>query len=136
MAKLKAFKRDSRYQTTGEWVQIGEEYDDLEILTRGFTDSYTDKRSAMFRKTALKYRGDVSKVTTAEGRDITIECLISECLLDVRNLLDEAGQPVTFAAFCGNLRDPDYADLYTATLMACGMVGRARAADADADVKN
>lgn len=138
MAKLKNFKRNlSQAYDAGEWVRVGDEYEDLEIQTRGFTDEYTDMRNALLRRTAVqKYRGDTSKITTAENRDITIDCIASKSLLGIRNLVDDDMQPVTLPAFIEMLRDPDYSDLYTAALVACANVGRARAADADDDVKN
>ena len=138
MAKLANFKRNmTKAIDSGEWVRVGDEYDDLEIMTRGFTDEYTDMRNALLRRTATqKYRGDASKITTAEGRDITVDCLEAKCLLGVRNLVDDAGQPVVMPAFLKMLRDPDYSDLFTAALVACANVGRARTADAEDDVKN
>lgn len=138
MAKLKNFKRDmAKALDSGEWVRVGDEYDDLEIQTRGFTDEYTDMRNALLRRTAVqRYRGDLTKVTTAESRDITIDCIAAKSILGVRNLIDDDGQPVTLAAFVDMLRDPDYSDLFTAALVACANVGRARTADAEDDVKN
>lgn len=138
MAKLRNFKRNlSQAYDSGEWVRVGDEYDDLEIQTRGFTDGYTDMRAALLRRVAVqKYRGDANKITSAEARDITIDCLEAKSLLGVRNLVDDDEQPVTLAAFIKMLRDPDYSELFTAALVACNNVGRARTADAEDDVKN
>lgn len=135
MAKLKTFKRVM--PKDGEWVRVGDEYDDLEIQTRGFTDEYTDMRNARLRRLSMqRHSGDATKITTAENRELTIDCLEEKCLLGVRNLVDDAGQPVSLAMFLGMLRDPDYAELYTAALVACANVGRARTADVEDDVKN
>ncbi len=138
MAKLASFKRDmKKARESGEWVQVGDDYGDLEILTRGFTDEYTDMRSAALHRLAVRnYRGDANKITTAESRAITIECLQAKCLLGVRNLVDDAGQPMTLDDFVRLLDDPDFSDLYTAALIACGNVGRAKAVNAGDDVKN
>lgn len=138
MAKLSSFKRNfSQAYDTGEWVRVGDEYEDLEIQTRGFTDEYSDMRNAALRRTAVqKYRGDMTKITTAETRGITIDCIAAKSLLGVRNLVDDDGQPVALKDFVTMLRNPDYADLYNAALVACANVGRARAVDAEDDVKN
>lgn len=138
MAKLSDFKRNmAKVLDSGEWVNPGDEYNGLEILTKGFTDKYTDMRNNLLRRTAVqKYRGDASKITTAESRAMTIDCLEAECLLGVRNLADETGEPVTLSAFVMMLRDPDYKDLFDAALVACANVGRARTDDTGADVKN
>lgn len=129
MARLASFKIDSRAREAGEWQSPGEEYDDLEILTRGFTDAYTDARAARLRRAAMGFGGDASKIPSGSARSITVECLITHCLLDVRGLVDDAGGTVTFARFCDLLRDPDYADLFVAAVRAASLVGMRRAAD-------
>lgn len=137
MAKLSKFKRDSSLTQTGEWIRVGDEYDDLEILTRGFNDDYTDHRNAGIRKAAtLNYRGDPSKIGAAETRSITIDSIVAHSLIDVRNLADDDGNPVSLDKFVTMLRDPDYLDLYLATITACAMVGRTRAAVTKDAIKN
>lgn len=138
MAKLKNFRRDlAKALDTGEWIRVGDEYDDMEILTRGFTDEYTDMRNAVGRRLAIqRYRGDSTKITNAENRNLTVDCLAEKCLLNVRNLVGDDDQPVTLPAFVEMMRNPEYSDLFNAAIAACANVGRARSADRDDDVKN
>lgn len=124
MTKLSAFKIDSKALENGEWVQPGEEYGTLEILTRGFTDAYVDAKAARMRKVALGFAGDVNKIPNAIGRAITTECLIAHVLLDVRGIEGDDGQPIGFAAFCDLLRDPDYSDLLNAVVAAAAQSGK------------
>lgn len=129
MARLSGFKINSKAIENGQWVSPGEEYDDLQILTRGFTDLYTDARAAKLRRAALAYSGETTKVPNSIQREILVECMIEHVLLDVRNLTDDQGSPVDFARFCDLLRDPDYADLVTASIRAASLVGKQRLAD-------
>ncbi|HEY0184124.1 MAG TPA: hypothetical protein VGC09_15050 [Rhodopila sp.] len=129
MARLNAFKVNASAIESGEWIKPGEEYDDLEIKTRGYTDSYFDAQAQRMRRAALPFNGDINKVPVAVARDIRIECLIKHMLLDVRGLVDDAGAPVTFDAFCGLLRDPNYGQLAVACMTAAALVGRLSAQD-------
>ena len=129
MARLSAFKIDSKAVETGSWVRAGEEYDDLEILTRGFTDQYTDAHQAKLRKAAKGLGGDTSKLPIAISRALLVESLLQHVILDVRNLQDGSGQPVTMTAFAAMLSDPDYAELVSACLKAASRVGLAKADD-------
>ncbi len=123
MAKLSSFKVDSNAVEAGEWQSPGDEYDDMEIRTRGFTDLYTDARAARMRRLAVGFGGDERKVPNKLQREVIVDCLIKHVILDVRGLVDDAGTPVTFAAFCDLLRNPDYADLFKACVNAASMVG-------------
>jgi hypothetical protein len=129
MAKLSAFKTDSKAIHEGEWIRVGEEYDDLDIRTRGFTDAYFDAQAAKQRKAAVGFGGDVSKLPSALRRQINIECLLAHVVLDVRNLQHDDGRNVTFEEFKEMLRDPDYGELLSACFKAASMVGQRRAAD-------
>jgi CTP:molybdopterin cytidylyltransferase MocA len=136
MARLSNFKIDSKAVQAGAWVSPGDEYDDLQILTRGFTDAYTDARSAKMRRAAVQFNGDQAKIPNATSRAITVDCLESHVLLDVRNLADDAGAPVLFPAFCDLLRNPDYADLLTACIKAAGQVGVRKVVDLEDALPN
>lgn len=129
MAKLSAFKTDSKAVAEGEWVRVGEDYDDLEIRTRGMTDAYTNARDARHRKAAVGFGGDVSKLPVEIRRRINIDCLATFLVLDVRNLTDDDGAPVTVDAFKDLLSDPDYDDLVTACYRAASQVGKRKADD-------
>ncbi len=137
MAKLSIFKINSNAVRDGEWVRVGEEFDDLEIQTRGFTDQFNDVRAAKLRRAAqLGHSGDVARLPAADFREINIDCIADLCLQDVRNLVDEAGNKVGFADFCALLRHPDYPKLYEAVLRAIGQVGIIRAQSVQAAVGN
>lgn len=138
MAKLSSFKRNvSSAAKNGEWVRLGDAYDDLEILSRGFWDEYTDARNLAVRNLSVRrYKGDAFKITTAENRDIVVDCLADKVLMNVRGIVDDNGQDVPLAAFIGFLRDPDYSELYNAVCNACGNVGAVKALDNEDDVKN
>ena len=129
MARLSAFKIDSKMVEAGDWVRVGEEYDDLEILTRGFTDQYTDAHQAKLRKAARGFGGDTAKLPISVSRALLVESLVQNVILDVRNLKDDAGQPVLMPAFVALLRDPDYAELVAACLKAASRVGLAKVDD-------
>lgn len=130
MAKLTNFKRDSKAIAEGEWISPGEEYEDLEIMTRGYTDMYADTRASRLRR-AVTTAGvrSVESLPSATVRTITVECLISHVLLDVRGLAHEDGTPVSFGEFCELLRNPDYGDLFVAAVTAASRVGMKRAED-------
>lgn len=129
MAKLSRFKADLARVNDGAWVTLGEEYGEIEIKTRGFTDVYNDARGAKIRRAASRYGGDALKIPQAEVRAILIELLIKHCLLDVRNLEDEKGEPVSFALFCDLLQEDQFSDLYGAALAAANLVSTEREQD-------
>ena len=129
MAKLSQLKQDHAAITEGEWIRVGDEYDDLEILTRGITDLYLDAQAAKQRRAAVGFGGDVDRLPVAIRRKINVECLIAHVVLDVRNLTDDAGQPVSFAQFKELLHDRDYTPLVSACFLAASQVGRRTAAD-------
>ena len=129
MAKLSQLKHHHAAITEGEWIRVGDEYDDLEILTRGITDLYLDAQAAKQRRAAVGFGGDVDRLPVAIRRKINVECLIAHVVLDVRNLTDDAGQPVSFAQFKELLHGRDYTPLVSACFLAASQVGRRTAAD-------
>jgi hypothetical protein len=129
MARLNAFKVDSQAIEAGQWVSPGDEYDDLQLLCRGYTDVYYDAQAQKMRRAATAYGGDLAKVPNSIQRDIRIDCLIRHIVLDVKGLADENGKAVDFARFCDLLRNPDYGQLVVATMTAASMVGRQIAQD-------
>lgn len=136
MAKLSAFRTDSAAIKGGEWIRVGEEYDDLEILTRGITDEYLDAQATRQRRAASGFNGDASKIPSAIRRAINVECLIAHTVLGVRNLKHDDGRDVTLAEFQDLLRNPDYGDLVVACFKAAGQVGVLRKADIEEAVGN
>jgi hypothetical protein len=136
LAKLSAFKIDSRKVEQGEWIQPGEEFEDLEILTRGFTDVYEDAKNGRLRRASVGFGGNQNKIPNAIRREIVVDCLIKHCLLDVRNLSNGDGDAITFTEFCELLRSGDYPDLVNAAIAAASQVGMRRAADVEDAVGN
>lgn len=140
MVSLSTFRQDATAINQGEWVSPGEEYGDLEILSRGFNDAYFDLRAALERKAARRLRTDIDALPAAERRAITVECVRKTIVLDVRNLEHDIGarkgQPVTLEEFREMLADPDLAELTVACLKAASKVGVARKADMEEAVGN
>jgi hypothetical protein len=136
MAKLSEFKTDIKKVEQGEWISPGDEYADLEFLARGFTDKYNDARAGRLRRAAQSLGGDVEKIPTALVRSITVDCLISHLLIDVRGLVDEHGTAITIGQFAELIRSGDYPDLYVAALRAVAQVGKNRSAVIEEAVGN
>ena len=88
------------------------------------------------RRAAVGFGGDVDRLPVAIRRKINVECLIAHATLDVRNLTDDAGQPVSFAQFKDLLHDRDYTPLVSACFLAASQVGRRVAADVEEAVGN
>jgi hypothetical protein len=128
MAKLSRFKQDHKAITEGEWITL-EEFDGLEIFTRGYNDDYEDARSRKQRQAAVSMGGNVDRLPIAIKRKINVECLIAHVVRDVRNLTDDDGRPVPFPEFCDLLRDPDFYDLVVACYAAAAQVGQRRQFD-------
>jgi hypothetical protein len=123
MARLSEFRVDSRAIADGAWVRVDEAlYGDLDILTRGFTDDFIDAQTARLARAATPYGGNQEKIPNAERRKINASLLRDFLVLDVRNLLDDADQPVSVQAFHGMLDDPAYYRLARACFEAAGRV--------------
>lgn len=136
MARLSSFRVDSKAIEDGQWISPGSEFDDLEIKTRGVTDQYNDARNAKMRRAAIRFGGDITKVPSAISRGITVDCLIEFLLLDVRNIVDDEGKPISFGPFCDMLHLPDYIDLVVACLKAAAIVGLSKANEIEDAKKN
>ncbi len=136
MAKLSRFKANTNKINDGDWVTLGEEFGNIEIKTKGFTDKYNDARQARIRRAALRFAGDSNKIPAADLRKIIVDLLIENCLLDVRNLQDENGIEVTFDVFKELLYDPNFLDLYMAVISAAAAVTNEREADLEDTKKN
>lgn len=131
MAKLSHFRRNSRAVQDGEWVRL-EDFFGIEIYTRGATDQYVDALNAALAAAAKPYGGDQARIPNAERRQINIELLLEYCVMDVRNLEGDDGQPLPFAEFTDMVRHPDYTDLWRACDNAASRVGRLKAERAKA----
>lgn len=132
MARIGAFKIDSKAIETGEWQRLGEEFDDAEVMVRGFTDAYSNAHAAKLRRAAKPFNGDTSKLPVEISRALLIESVLQHVLLDVRGIQDVDGTPATKDHMAKWLPDPDYAPLLIATLAAAGRVGLSKVDVADA----
>jgi hypothetical protein len=128
MAKLSNFRRDSAAIEAGEWVELPE-WDNLRIRTRGFSNAYKDAMALRRRRAAMAYGGDEARIPASVMRNITIEGLIKDLLLDVADLTDGEGRPVSFEEFCSLLRNPDYEELGYACIDAASRVGKRQGYD-------
>ena len=123
MARLSDFRSDTRAMADGAWVRVDDAmYDDLEILTRGFTDQFVDAQSRRLAKAAQPFNGAQDRIPNAIRRAINAGLLKEYLVLGVRNLLDEHDQPVTLDAFFEMLGDPAYARLSRACWDAAAQV--------------
>lgn len=108
MAKLSSFRADTAAINDGVWIRVDETlYDDLEIFSRGQTDAYVDAAAARTRKAAEPYNGDATRIPNAALREVNASLLRDFLVIDVKNLSDDAGQPVTKEAFLDLLDKPE-----------------------------
>lgn len=122
MAKLANFRVDTRAINDGAWIRVGPEYDDLEILSRGFTDDFLDAQEARLQKAAQAYNGDQAKIPNGERRSINASLLEDFLILDIRNMVDELGKVVEIKDFHSMLYEPDYSMLSRACWLSAGRV--------------
>lgn len=127
MAKLSQFRSDTRALNDGMWVLVDPAaFDDLEILSRGFTDAFIDAQTQKIAKAARPYgyprEGSREKIPNSEMRQINAELLRDFLILDVRNLYDEAGEPVSIKDFHAMLFSQAFDRLSSACWQAAGKV--------------
>lgn len=136
MAKIAKFRKNSAAIREGEWVKPGEEYDDMEILTRGFTDDYLDAQAQKLRRAASAWGNSPERIPVKIKREINTDCLLKYVILDVRNLQHDDGSAVSLDEFKDMLRDPDYDELLVACYRAAAQVGQIKQADVEEAVGN
>lgn len=137
MAKLSDFRSDTRAIQDGAWVRVNEAiYDDLDIRTRGYTDDFVDAQTARLTRAAEPYGGDRDRIPNAIRRTINANLLREFLVLDVRNLADDDGKPLTQEAFLLLLDNPAYHRLSRACFEAAGRVTTQSAAQVEAAVGN
>ncbi|HJZ22049.1 MAG TPA: hypothetical protein VJ226_13890 [Bradyrhizobium sp.] len=123
MAKLSAFRADTKAIQDGVWLRVNDAlYDDLEIQTRGYTDEFVDAQTLRLARAAESLNGDTTRIPNAVRRLINGELIRDFLVLGVRNLADDDGQPVTIAAFKQMLTDPAYYKLSRACFDAAARV--------------
>lgn len=126
--EISTLRIDHQRVQDGEWMPLGDEYGDVEVLVRGPTDRYMDAIGARSRAAARSLGGDPTKLPTAVSRRIIIGCVNEFLLLDVRNLTSN-GEPISIGQFKALLEQPDYYPLVSAVLGAAAKVGQQRAED-------
>jgi hypothetical protein len=111
MANLNEFQTDLRAITDGVWERVHEAYGDLEIQVRGFTDEYSDARTARFTSAAEPYNGDQNRIPNAELRRILASLMEEFLIIGVRNLYDKDNKPVELEQFHKFLYRQEYGRL-------------------------
>ena len=127
MVDISTFKRDANAMNSGEWVNPGTEFGGIEIKAKALGYAYIDLQAAELRKAARKFGGE-DRIPSETRAAINLDCMIRTALIDVRGVTVD-GAPLSFDTFCELLRDPAYGELANVAFIACGMVGRQRAAD-------
>lgn len=123
MVSIDAFRSDSRAINEGDWVRVDEaRYGDLEILTRGFTDDFVDAQNQRTEKLAEAHMGDRTRIANSEMRKLNASLLEDYLILDVRNLTDDKGEPVSVGLFHAMLYQPEYSRLQRAAWVAAARI--------------
>jgi hypothetical protein len=109
MAKLSSFLIDTRATADGAWIRVNEAlYDDLEILTRGYTDEFVDAQAARQRKARMDLTlSENDPLPNAVARKLNASLLRDFLVLDVRNLTADDGSAVTIEEFHAMLDQPE-----------------------------
>lgn len=123
MAKLSDFRSNTRAIADGAWIRVNEAlYDDLEILTRGYTDDFVDAQTLRLQRAAEPYGGDQTRIPNALRRTLNAGLLREFLVIGVRNLVDDNGVEITRDAFLAMLDDPAYFRLNRACFEAAARV--------------
>lgn len=123
MAKLSAFRADTRAIQDGAWIRVNEAlYDDVEILTRGYTDDFVDTQQLRLIRAAEPFNGDITRIPNAVRRTLNAKLAKEFLVLGVRNLLDDDDVPVELDRFLQMLDDPAYNRLARACFDAASRV--------------
>jgi hypothetical protein len=123
MVSINEFRADSKAINEGDWVRVDSaRYGDLEILTRGFTDDFIDAQNARTEKLAESFMGDRTRILNSDMRKMNASLIEDYLVIDVRNLTDEKGEPVSVALFHAMLYQPEYARLARASWAAAARI--------------
>lgn len=127
MTDVSRFKRNPQVLSDGVWKKPDLD-EELEIKTKGFTDPYFDKQALRQRRAAKGFGGDIERLPAKLKRQINIESLIDESLMDVRGLKN-GDSVVSFDDFCEMLRSGDYPSLVALAFVAANMAQEDRDED-------
>lgn len=92
-------KIDTRAIEDGRWIAVGGAYDDLRILTRGFTDEFRDAQKTKNKTATDAFMCTVEEIPEASLRRINAELLRDYLILDVENFLDDDDKPIPVNIF-------------------------------------
>lgn len=122
MVDLAEFRVDTKAINDGVWIRVDEQdYQDLEILSRGFVDDFVDAQNARMAKAAEAYGGDKTRIPNSVMRQVNATLLEDFLVIDVRNLTAN-GEPVKVADFHAMLYDPAFSKLARASWLASSRV--------------
>ena len=137
MVSITEFRTDTRAINDGTWIRVHEgAYGNLEILSRGFTDEFIDAQTARVAKAAELYGGNKERIPNSQLRSINASLMEDYVVLDVRNLTDEKGEPVSVKDFHSMLYQPGYGRLARACWEAAAAVSNRSQAQMEAAVGN
>ncbi len=131
--RLSEFRVDTHALNDGIWIRVSEAtYGDLEILSRGFTDEFIDAQGATLTRAAERYGGERTRIPNSDMRILNADLLRRYLVIDVRNLTDDNGEPVSIAEFHQMLSDQAYGRLARACWEAAGRVSTQSLSQLDA----
>jgi hypothetical protein len=122
---LKNFMLNPAALADGEWLSLGEEFDDAAIKAKPFNDAYANARAQKMRRLAANYGGDERRIPTEKTRDVIVDCLKQFCIQGVRGIDIEPGKPITLDQFVDVLRQPEGGQWLTAVVNAVSRAGTA-----------
>ena len=123
----------------GEWINPGDDFGGLEILTRSFTKEYTVYRDAKMRQAMRRAGVDIEAKLDPDVRaEIAIQCYLDKMFIDVRGINDTDGKtPLTAERYRVLIWEENYRPiLFGAGIRAAGMVGQRAEQDIEDASKN
>lgn len=145
MAKLSAFTRNSAAVSDGSPIIVGPEGNTFTLVTRGYTNEYADRLWELRRAAAIRLNSNLMPNQTPVSPDFlppseedacVAQAIAEKCLLDVRDLNNPDGSPVTLADYCSLMKDRANRPLLALAMQAAGAVGRATKDQLEAAEKN
>jgi hypothetical protein len=112
----------------GDWIAPGGDMDDIEFLTVGFNDRYTDAQATAHRRLARAYGDDLGRVPVALLRKANLECLVKHSVFGIKNLKD-GGREVSWDEAKKMIFEPKYKPLGDGMFAAARLATSRRAAD-------
>ncbi|MFC0410962.1 hypothetical protein [Roseomonas elaeocarpi] len=113
----------------GDWIAPGGEFDDLEVLTVGITDAFTDAQAARHQKLARSWGGDATRAPVRLLRKANMDCLLAHSVFGLRNLKDDDGNDVPWEQVKKMVYEEQYRPLANAMFAAANLATARRAAD-------